>query len=186
MREVTFVLTDHGGHGVGITSAQIPGLIAGERAMEDVTPTSLLNLMREAGVDADGFVVFVERLVEHDGQVFAVRCRQDFAISERAQIADSLVHTLALSNEARTGWPVTSLGDVVLAAALPTDIVGDIAASVPEGEPVFAVASHEGAVIAVGIQSPGAEDSRLTVDDLISRSVGADTPHRARAVALSG
>ncbi|WP_062522778.1 hypothetical protein [Demequina silvatica] len=170
MRELVFVLTDHGEHGVGVTSPQLPGLIAGVATFDEATPTYLLGLAREQEADVDGFVVFLERVVEHDGQVFVLRCRQDFGTSERARIADRLGNELAASAELRAGWPRNSLGDVTLVAALDRDLVGDIARSDRTGEPMALIVEFGDEFIAVGLRNADRADAALTVAEFVARA----------------
>jgi len=171
VREIDFILTDHGEHGIGITSPQLPGLVAGVAAFENVTPTSLTTLAREAaGEDVDGFIVHVERLLSKDSQIFAIRCKQDYVLTDRTEIADSLVRLLESEPEMRLDWPSDALGDVHLVAALGTDRVGAIARSFAPGEPIVAVFREDDYGTAVGIQDPSPEDSLLTVAQLAARA----------------
>ena len=187
MREVVFILTDHGEHGVGISSPQLPGLVAGVASFDEATPTHLLGLARDSGAEVDGFSVFVERLVEADGRVIAIRCRQDFAINERARIAEALERELVASADARDGWLLNALGDSVLIVALGRDRIGDLAQAEREGEPFAVVVARDTSLIARGVQSPGPEDSALTADEYVSRLTGATSGGSStREVVLTG
>lgn len=187
MREAVFILTDHGEHGVGISSPQLPGLIAGVASFDEATPTHLPGLARESGTHVDGFVVFVEHLVEAEGRVIAIRCRQDFAINERARIAEALERELVASADARSGWSRNTLGDSVLIVALGRDRIGDLAQAEREGEPFAVVVARDTSLIARGVQSPGPQDSALTADEYVTRVTDtAGDGSSTREVVLTG
>lgn len=175
MREIVFVLTDHGEHGIGITSPQAPGLIGGVASMDDATPTHLLGLAREVAPDVDGFVVFVERLIEADGTVFALRCRQDFGISARADVATALEATLVASDVAREGWLGNALGDVVAFATLPTDTLGSVVDAVAPGEPVTVVLADGEDLLAVWVDDSADVDRALTVREFADKLASSRT-----------
>ena len=169
---MVFVLTDHGEHGVGISSPQLPGLIAGVASFDEATPTHLLGLARDSGTALEGFVVFVEHLVEADGRVTAIRCRQDFAINERARVAELLERELVNNEDARSGWLRNTLGDSVLIVALGRDRVGDLALAEREGEPFVVVVARGTSLIAAGVQSPGPDEAAMTADEYANRLTG--------------
>jgi len=184
--EVNFVLTDHGEHGIGISSPQLPGLIAGVASLQEATATYLLRLARDVDASIDGFVVHVERLVQFGDQTFIVRCRQDYGTNHRARIAEALVAELHGAPDFRADWPHNALGDVVLVAALGTDRVGDIADAETAGEPVVAVFPYGEDFKAVGIQSPSNEERALTLDAYVRRLLGEDAATgRVREFALA-
>ena len=175
MAEVNVILTDHGDHGVGVSSPQIPGLIAGVPSLADATATYLLRLLREAKEDVDGFVVHVERIAQFGERMFVVRCRQDYGTTLRGQIADALLRELHVTSEFRDQWPLNSFGDVTLAAALGSDRVSDVADAEADGEPVIAVFPYGDAFKAVGIQSPTPAERSLTLSEYVAQLVGDST-----------
>lgn len=134
------VLTWHGEHGVGISSPQLPGLIAGEPSLEDISHELLWELAHDVhGDELTGVTAHMQRLLELDGQIFALRWKHDYATVARVELVMSIESELTRNPDFRAGWPASELGDVVLSIALPNDTLGPMRGALNPDEPLMII-----------------------------------------------
>jgi hypothetical protein len=169
--EVHMVLTSHGEHGVGISSPQLPGLIAGEPSLADISPEHLWTLAHDVlGDDLTGITAHIERLLELDGQIFALRWKHDYASPARAELARSMESELTANPEFRADWPQSALGDAVITIALPGDKLAPIVGALTPDEPLMIVVGGEEHCEAIHLAPLGSHVPDVTVQEAFARA----------------
>lgn len=158
--EAQVILTDYGSHGWGVTSPDLPELVAGVDTLSEAREQAF-ELARFGGLDDGGAIdLHIQAPLIVEGEVFLVRARDDARLRERGHIAKLVSQMVQAEAELRAYADADPIGDRLIVAALPSDRLHSFLAALEPEQPVTVMfPSDEGALSAIGILSKWEPDA---------------------------
>ena len=133
--EAQVILTDYGSHGWGVTSPDLPELVAGVDTLAEAREQAF-ELARFGGLDDGGSIVLhIQAPVIVDGEIFLVRARDDARLHERGNVAALVSRMVQGEAELREYADADAIGDHLIVATLPSDRLSSFLGALEPGQP---------------------------------------------------
>jgi hypothetical protein len=111
-------VTNYGEYGFGISSPQLTTLVGGAATIEELE-ADMMEIAVGAGLSPKGsFVIHFQNVVVVDEDTYVIRVKNDYYVSERAEVAQSIDAALRTDANLRSYASPDSAGDFVFVATL--------------------------------------------------------------------